>query len=181
MRSTQWDRRAASLLKAAGVTELPVDVTAVAHHLGIHVMPFNLGDDVSGVLVQDHGQATIGYNEHQHPVRQRFTIAHEIGHFIFHKRDAPLFVDHDFRISFRNKRSSTGKHRQEREANAFAAALLMPWHEVKKAAKEIHYDLMDDRSLTLLARKFDVSRQSMSYRLARVMSDEPAYPSTRMR
>src|SRR6185312_712682 len=76
--------------------------------------------DFSGLLIRKDGHALIGINSSEASVRQRFTIAHELGHFVLHpQKDA--FVD------FRKERGA-GEVRppRERHADMFAAALLMP-------------------------------------------------------
>lgn len=74
----------------------------------------------------DSGKGTIGFNPTESKTRQRFTIAHELGHFELHKQDSGLFVDKEFKMLFRDQNSSSGEIRKEQEANAFAAAILMP-------------------------------------------------------
>ena len=82
--------------------------------------------------------------------RRRFTIAHEIGHFVLHpQRLAPE----------RGGAVNAAWQGQEREADQFAAELLMPEHLVREAVVEHGGDV------TRLADRFDVSRQAMQTRL----------------
>jgi Zn-dependent peptidase ImmA (M78 family) len=83
-----------------------------------------------------------------------------------HSSDTALFIDKRYFAAFRDSRSATGEHVREREANAFAAALLMPKQLIRAAIDRAHFDLGDDESLDALARMFDVSRQAMAYRVA---------------
>ena len=55
---------------------------------------------------------------------------------------------------------------REREANSYAAALLRPAHLVQQAVAELQRDVADDDAVEALAKRFQVSRQSMSFRLA---------------
>ncbi len=64
-------------------------------------------------------------------VRQRFTIAHELGHFFLHRASSTVFVD-AAPIFFRDESSSNGSQREEIEANAFAAELLMPEDAIRQ-------------------------------------------------
>lgn len=76
--------------------QVPVPVELVAHRLNLQVKAALRGDDISGVLVVDNDQGMIGFNQAQAPVRQRFTIAHECGHFLLHQTEneaSGLFVD----------------------------------------------------------------------------------------
>ena len=86
---------------------------------------------------------------------------------MLHRNETKLFVDKSYSsVFYRDDRSSEGKYRQELEANAFAAALLMPTDTVRDAIEERGFDLADDDGLDELARLFEVSRQAMAYRLA---------------
>jgi Zn-dependent peptidase ImmA (M78 family) len=109
-------------------------------------------------------EIVIGVNESQADVRQRFTIAHEIGHMLLHA-DQPLIVDHGFAlIGLRRDDGAPGDQR-EIEANAFAAALLMPEKWVTAALRGRDVDLSDDAEIQSLAKRFGVSQQAMMYRL----------------
>lgn len=61
-----------------------------------------------------------------------------------------------------------GEIKQEREANAFAAALLMPKNMVLREVQKFHFDLAgeDENMIKKLADKFEVSTQAMTYRIA---------------
>jgi Zn-dependent peptidase ImmA (M78 family) len=149
------------------------DVKAIAQKRGIRLKLHDFGDDVtiSGVLVIKDDQVTIGYNQRDHKVRQRFTIAHELGHYeLKHKRDGLFIDDHQkqFSLFLRDANSSTGEILQEREANAFAAALLMPAALVKEELQKYHFDLStsEDGHLIALAKQFGVSMQAMTFRIA---------------
>jgi hypothetical protein len=97
-------------------------------------------------------------------VRQRFTVAHEIGHALLHlERAKGVFVDNRETTLTRyttvlgvpNSRAD----RREWQANAFAASLLMPKDLVNEA-------LADKRTVETLAKYFDVSQVAMQRRLA---------------
>ena len=172
--SRQWRRRvsaiekdAKGLLAEAGSGCPPIDVRAIARHVGIRIRPSSFKDDVSGLLVLKDGTPTIGFNGLHSRVRQRFTIAHELGHYALHRGDAKLFVDKRYNsVFFRDEDSSKGKYRQELEANAFAAALLMPIGLIQDVIGKRGFDLAEEDALDELAQLFDVSRQAMAYRLA---------------
>lgn len=163
------EKAAERLIEALGINETPVPVDRIAAHAGCTVKPFDDDKDgVSGVFMVTNSVPTIGYNSNQSPVRQRFTIAHELGHFILHNSNDPqeVFVDHNTYPLFRDENSSTGASIIEQQANAFAAALLMPERLVTQEIKNLHLDLTDESAeLTELARKFNVSLMAMSIRL----------------
>lgn len=146
-----------------------IDVNDIAIKLGIQVSEHDLGPNVSGVLYIDKGKGVIGYSKHESEVRRRFTIAHEIGHFILHRLDNELFVDKmEFKALYRDDKSSTGDIKQEREANAFAAALLMPKERVIEELNKMIFDLADEKgdAIKKLSDTFKVSSQAMMYRIS---------------
>src|SRR5574341_1209231 len=139
------EMRAATRLRQLKTRKAPVDVWRVARQLGVRVERADLGEDCSGVLVRKGGAAVIGVNYSHHPNRQRFTIAHELGHFVLHKGDK--YIDKGMTtLQFRNAESSTGTQTEEREANQFAAALLMPQEWVRREFEKQPFDLGDDCS-----------------------------------
>jgi Zn-dependent peptidase ImmA (M78 family) len=146
-------------------TTAPIDIEAVARHLGAQVVEEKLDRSVSGMLYRDGEHVIIGVNSAHVDRRRRFTVAHEVGHLVLHK-GRPLVLDH-VRVNFRDANSSTASDLEEIQANAFAAEALMPRDQVIAAAKK----LLDDRAITeaalieYLAQGFDVSDQAMGYRL----------------
>jgi len=162
------ERRALNLLRESGQLQAPIDVESVAKHLGIRVEYANLDDDCSGVLVKsDDGSAVIGVNWDHHSNRQRFTIAHEIGHFAL-KHEGGTFVDKGayVNVKFRDQDAYSGTSSDERQANHFAAALLMPAPLVRSAFQaDRMLDPSDDEALASLAHGFEVSPQAMMFRL----------------
>lgn len=110
------------------------------------------------------GSAVIGVNSVDAPVRQRFTIAHEIGHFILHKDEA-LHVDEKSLIGLRDRKSSLAVDEREIEANQFAAELLMPATFLQKDILNLPDDIEVEEAITKLAHRYQVSTQAMTFRL----------------
>ncbi|MXX15556.1 MAG: ImmA/IrrE family metallo-endopeptidase [Gemmatimonadetes bacterium] len=160
------ESEADQLLVHTGINTPPVPVEQVAHYLGIKIELANLGEDCSGVLVRNGKRAIIGVNKKHPRNRRRFSIAHEIGHFMLHEGDT--YIDNGYRVQFRDLESGSGTIGEEMDANAFAAALLMPAEWVKNAFYQQPFDLTEDGVLQMLAQKFQVSTQAMSYRLMRL-------------
>src|SRR5690348_7730596 len=68
----------------------PVDVDAIANDLGLKVYRTDLGPEVFGILKRDSSRGgwsgyAVWVNGKNHPNRQRFTLAHEIAHFVLHR------------------------------------------------------------------------------------------------
>ena len=145
------------------MAQAPVPVDQVAQYLGIQVDEADLGEECSGMLVRDEESAVIGVNVKHHEHRKRFTIAHEIAHFVLHGGEA--YIDEPPHIDFRAADSGSGTQQEEKEANQFAAALLMPADQVRAAVAEQPFDPTQDDELPNLAQRFKVSPQAMTTRL----------------
>ena len=131
-----------------GSPALPVPVESIAEDfLGLAV---GAREDleVSGMLVPAERQ--IWLNAAEPPARRRFTLAHELGHWMcqhLEGRSVPVFC--------RATEVGVGEGRLlEREANVFAAELLMPEDEVRAAATGGE-----------AAARFGVSGEAMAWRL----------------
>jgi len=135
--------------------KLPVDVKKIASSMGIRVVP-STGISESGVIQISNGSPVIKYNTTEASVRQRFTIAHEIGHFALGHLEGASKMFRDPASNF----SSGANKPEEREANVFAARLLMPAKVVRYAVNEKKI-----RSIERLAEIFGVSQVAMKYRL----------------
>ena len=94
-------------------------------------------------------------------------MAHELGHFLLHKDKSNVFLD-EAPIFFRDERSSDGSEREEIEANAFAAALLMPEEILREIIRNKPLDAQDDVAVRRLATQFGVSIQALTIRLTRL-------------
>jgi Zn-dependent peptidase ImmA (M78 family) len=161
---------AAGILNRAGVTEVPVNLNRILDIVGVRAEAADLGQDVSGLLAIQDGQGIIAYSDDQSNQRKRFTIAHELGHFLLHKSDGEdtVFLDTDFIVKYRsNKVYTETELRQEQEANTFAASLLMPRELIFKELNKSELRNMSESDLIYeLARIFDVSVPAMTFRLS---------------
>lgn len=153
------EEKADQLRKELGISKIPVDPVLIANKLGIKVnlAAFN-EDNIAGIIVRRGATKSILVRYGDPPTRMRFTIAHEIGHDQLHLsscEDSVEIVDFDADL-YRSSNENTGG--METEANRFAAALLMPRDEVIKLWHSI-------KSIKEMARIFQVSEESMGYRL----------------
>lgn len=102
------------------VRSIPFDVDNFILKIGIELERKSMDNELSGMLQKNSdGIWTITVNALHHPKRQRFTLAHELGHYFLHRNRAISFVDEAL---YR----STHMDSMEYEANNFAGALLMP-------------------------------------------------------
>ena len=148
----------------------PVPVERIARSLGIGIKLDAVDDELSGFLVRnkDTGKAIIGANKSHHPNRLRFTIAHELGHFLLHQGEL-VHLDGEpasFTVDFRDRESRRGEDDNEKEANFFAAELLMPAKFLRHELEGKRLDLFSDSNvLEKLANKYKVSLQALTFRL----------------
>lgn len=155
------EKDAANLLDRVWVPKVgepahPVDPIYIAQELGVDVYLANLTEDTAGMLVKRTGRAPEIYlNNRDHPNRQRFTCAHEVGHYI-KRTDGKDDQAWEF-VDLRDHVSGRGTDKGEVYANQFAAALLMPASEVRKLRQE-----MDAPELAI---EFKVSLEAMKHRL----------------
>lgn len=141
--------------------EVPVKVGTLAKALGLTVTKATLGPKVSG-LIQPSETAPSGYeikvNRYELPERQRFTIAHEIAHYLLHREHIGRgIVDN---VLYRSNLGS----RIETEANQLAAEIIMPRALVRDRIKE-EASSIDNALAENLAQEFRVSTPAMRVRL----------------
>lgn len=137
---------AAQLLEWADIKAPPVPVEHICRRLGVQVHPIT-DPGWDGALKVENGQAHIWYNSGVAPTRQRFTVAHELGHLVLHDGD----------VEFRDRITLLGVSPKERQANKFAAELLMPEWWINAFSP--------GRTVDVLASIFEVSPQAMGIRL----------------
>ena len=147
------------LLKTNRVRSAPVPIEKLANSLGVSVLREPTDDDLSGFLYRDQNRKTavIGVNANHHSNRQNFTIGHEIGHFLLHEGNE-VHVDRGFQIKLRGINAKQGIDIDEKEANLFAAEVLMPASFLKNDLEKINQlDLDNEVVVGKLAQKYGVS------------------------
>jgi Zn-dependent peptidase ImmA (M78 family) len=136
-----------------GLSPISLDVKGVAEKFGIRVEYVALKDNLSGILFKDEESNSwvMQVNEDHHPNRQRYTIAHELGHFCLHKHLKQRFED---KIFFRGGTPD----KPEWQANEFASAILMPEQSLREKVRS------GTRSIENLAKEFEVSTLALRIR-----------------
>lgn len=143
----------ANILLSHDMYKIPVDVIEIAKANDIKIFEAALDKKISGAIRYNYETSNfeILVNKNDAKVRQRFTIAHEIGHFFLHKemlKDDVIHVDIMYRMT----------NEQEKEVDYFAGALLINKTLLEKMKNE-------GNSITELANLFDVSVSAMTVRL----------------
>ena len=109
-RSDDPDVRARQLLDRLGMHSTPTPVEKIAKALGAQVRFSPFDEELSGMIYVKDGVPIIGVNSLHHPNRQRFTIAHELGHLELHRPmiTSHVHVDKNFPALMRDSKSATG-------------------------------------------------------------------------
>lgn len=154
----QISNLAADVLEFYSNKQYPIKVLDIARNIGLRVFKTTFSrDDVSGMLKAKEAKIYVAENDGIR--RQRFSIAHEIGHYVLHYK-GNIFAEKEGEkhISYRDNLSSLGFSIKEVEANFFAANLLMPQDKIE--------ELYEQRfSLDEMADFFRVSYKAMAHRL----------------
>jgi Zn-dependent peptidase ImmA (M78 family) len=143
---------ARSVLKRHRIIVPPIDVNALiaAEAPGFRIIyEERWPEDMSGLT--NRTEKTIRINKKHPPLRQRFSLAHELGH---------ICLDHDTILPHRIV-EETLSNEFEREADEFASELLMPITVFKKAFAE-------NPNLDALSELFQVSTSAVSVRLLKL-------------
>lgn len=156
--------RAREVLKEHDLLALPVRVDRLAKKMGISLRYEPLDGDLSGMAFVKGDTKVVAVNNFHHKNRQRFTIAHEIGHHVLHAETLRQGIHVDKAIMRRDTLSTTGTDDFEIQANVFASELLMPRDLIASLAAQL--DLDDERQLLECANKIQVSVAALQFRLA---------------
>ena len=158
-------KEARNLLVKLEIEAPPVPVRRLARSCGARIVRVSGNEaNIDGFLYREDDDVVIGVNRDHAAVRQRFTIAHELGHLLLHEYSR-AHVDSGFRVRLRSGLSSEGTDRDEMEANRFAAELLMPIEFLQADLEKSEFDLADDSELQTLAKRYGVSLQALAIRL----------------
>ncbi len=112
--------KAERILQDLGITEpQEIDVEAIAWHLGVRIRYGSL-EECDARIVGTDDSAIITVNKRCSLQRQRFSVCHELGHWIYHRRRMLLCQADEI------ERPSAGSLNMERIADKFASELLMP-------------------------------------------------------
>ena len=143
---------------------IPVNIEGMIRLNGIKLdKNANLAEGLSGEIRKlSEEDYKISVQATDHYYRKRFTMAHELGHFLLHKdkigdgvNDTPAYRTSEKDALFNS--NITSEH--EAEANAFAAALLMPKEAVE------YYFLEEKKSCKEMAVIFQTSEKALEIRI----------------
>lgn len=140
-------------------SSFPVPVGAIAKKLGIIVKRSTLKPGISGSIKENDGEVIIKVNRHDSLERQRFTLAHEISHFLLHRN---LLVNGiEDTVLFRSSLSNA----LEAEANRLAADIVMPFSLI--ASVDLPDSLRFEEKVEHIANLSQLSIPAMEIRLGK--------------
>lgn len=145
---------------------VPVDPVVIANKAGIKVYTAsNMPKELSGIIQKDkqNNNVRIIVNGNHDECRQRFTIAHELGHY-FSTEDFDGQIDDSTDMLIYNKNNNSPPI--EIQATKFAIELLMP-----RAAIKYMLATEDIKTLSNFADIFNVSPSAMNVRLINFFSE----------
>ncbi|RUO42424.1 ImmA/IrrE family metallo-endopeptidase [Idiomarina aquatica] len=137
----------------------PVKVGAIARDFGIIVKRSTLKPGISGEIKETNGEVVVKINRHDTEERQRFTLAHELAHFLLHRdKIGDGIVD---TMLFRSSLSNA----LEAEANRLAADIVMPFTLIE--AVDFSENIRIEEKIEYLAKLSKLSIPAMEIRLGK--------------
>lgn len=150
------------------IKDCPVYIVDICKKNGITVFEQYLPTNVSGFIgvhpsfIQKYGtEKVIVVNLSDSASRRRFTIAHELAHYILHRQDEKALYAHRY--------ATDGvQDDKEKEANIFASNILMPENLIMHTLDILFNDdpsASDSDKIQYIAKKFKVSKTAAAVRL----------------
>ena len=129
-------KQARKLIEIYNIKEPPVDIKFILQKEGIEYQEVDyFPDDVDALIIPFEGRMIAAVNKNQHTNRQRFSLAHELCHFLLHQDRSVL----EERITIDSpplRDEFHGKDVYESEADSFANELLVPLPFLKEVYKD---------------------------------------------
>lgn len=144
-------------------SECPVRLGQIAREFRVAIKVSSLPTGISGQIKREGDGYVIRVNRHEARERQRFTIAHELSHFLLHKDMIDSSPDG---IKDNVLYRSGAPELIEYQANRLAADIVMPMACLKKTLHEDFKGIVTDTTIEILAARFQVSKAAMEIRLS---------------
>lgn len=143
----------------------PVPLGKIAKTLGVQVFLSKLEPGISGLIRKEGGKFVIKINMYEARSRQRFTLAHELAHFLLHQDI--LNKDGEIRDSIMYRSGNSDK--VEYQANSLAAELIMPDNHIKSDLEYLRNNC-NEETFDMIASKWEVSNQALRVKLTSLSS-----------
>lgn len=159
----------AAILKEIGIhSPVDIDLKLVAFHLGAQVKAIPL-NDCEGYIIGTNDRAIISINSNASETRQRFSLGHEIGHWVNDRGKNLTYRCDSNDMNIQSGPSNNFRAQKEIRANKFASQLLMPKHILEK---HLRLDEVNWAQVIHIADTFNVSYTAAAIRLVE-FSDLP--------
>ncbi len=146
------------------LSEYPVKLGSLAREIGVSgIKVSSMRTGVSGQITNKNGRYIIRVNRNEARERQRFTIAHELAHYLLHRHVIDSLPDG---ITDNVLYRSGAPERIEYEANRLAAELVMPMELIEKKLSRDFSGVVTEVTIESLAASFEVSKAAMEIRLS---------------
>lgn len=160
------------VLKETEMISIPIEIIAIANFYGFQVYEIPMDDNVSGMIISAKENIKnfdtnkiIVVNANHAQTRKRFTVAHELGHYILQGKPQECYAHRDLGVY----------SEEEKDANSFASALLMPEKDMLEEIKQ-HNNFNDDVVITKTANKFNVSKSAAEVRIKKMKLFKEDFP-----
>ena len=145
------------------LSQYPVKLGSLARSLNVAIKVSSMPTGVSGQIARDRDGYVIRVNRNEARERQRFTIGHELAHFLLHRdvidRSPDGITDN---VLYR----SGAPEQIEYEANRLAADIVMPMALVERKLRDEYGGVVTEATIESLAASFEVSKAAMEIRLS---------------
>lgn len=166
------------ILEMLQMNEPPFNPFEIAERLNLDVkrtLDYDKLDTEGQISVNEKNEPEIWVNPIKSEVRQRFTLAHEIGHLA---NDVLPQINNPIIDKYETLYRSNAYGGIETKANRFAAQLLMPLEQIEKfieAQRNENHNLRAKEAIELISAKFEVSKQAVFHRLQNIGLIAPDY------
>ncbi len=156
------------ILSENRITAAPIPVVSIAESMGFSVYFATFNDqNIAGIMFDAEkpwgpfeDNRVIAINRKDYATRQNFTVAHEVGHFVLH-----CSQDNNFYERYMHGLDRGQKEKTEKEANSFAAELLMPESMVRSFLNTLPEQITRAQAALEISRKFIVSTKAAHLRM----------------
>ena len=152
------------LLALAPEGKTPVPIEMMAQLKGARLRFVAHDDNLLGLLLWEDGHPVIGVNTRHDRAWQRFIIAHELAHIEMHHHSG-IHIDRNFPALLKVDWLPPDVDSSEIEASMVAAGLLIPAASLATELRGQRIDYLDDTFLRALAERYQVSMQTLLFRL----------------
>lgn len=149
-------KMARKVIKDYKLNQVPTDLKKIIEGRGLKFIELNDPTDIDGAILEIEGEPKIAVlNMAKAIPRQRFTLAHELGHIFLNHAKRDIYDGESAGEQEGEYTSKSNKPPKEIEADTFASELLIPYDQLKKNVDKLN-------NLDELSEMFQVSKQAMT-------------------